>query len=84
LPLPLPSSPTAKTVISTEAAHSLTVSSAVEKSALLPKQHHPPMLFAFGPFAPRMCLTKWPAKAHDLIAQMPNHPMHLLLPLPPS
>jgi hypothetical protein len=31
--------PTAKTVISTEAAHSLTVSSAAEKSASLPKQH---------------------------------------------
>jgi hypothetical protein len=31
------SSPNAKTVISTEAAHSLIVSSAVEKSASLPK-----------------------------------------------
>jgi hypothetical protein len=31
--------PTAITVISTEAAHGLIVSSAVEKSASLPKQH---------------------------------------------
>jgi hypothetical protein len=41
---------TPKNVISTEAAHSLIVSSAVEKSAFLPKQHHPTKCFLPLPF----------------------------------